>query len=85
LKQVVIDGSTVTTVDSTGADTLDSLARDLSHRGIRLALAAFHTETRMLLERTGFTATIGEDSIYATLKMAMETFQTANRNDRNIK
>jgi MFS superfamily sulfate permease-like transporter len=69
----------------TSAATLDALARNLSRQGVRLGLAGFRTETRNLLERTGVTATIGEDSIYATLKMAMETFQTANRNDRNIK
>jgi hypothetical protein len=40
------------------------------------------TTPGLLLYRFGaalvfFTATIGEDSIYPTLKMAMETFQTA--------
>jgi sulfate permease, SulP family len=75
LKQVVIDGSTINTIDSTGADTLDALARDLSRQGVRLGLAGFRTETRNLLERTGVTATIGADSVYETLKEAMTAFQ----------
>jgi MFS superfamily sulfate permease-like transporter len=75
LKQVVIDGSTINTIDSTGADTLDALARDLSRQGVRLGLAGFGTETKDLLERTGVTATIGTDSVYETLKEAMTAFQ----------
>jgi hypothetical protein len=95
LKQVVIDGSTINTIDSTGADTLDALARDLSRQGVRLGLAGFGTETKDLLERTGVTATIGTDSVYETLKEAMTAFQadhspprvepaTETWNDRNI-
>jgi high affinity sulfate transporter 1 len=75
LKQVVIDGSTVTTIDSTGADTIDALARDLARHGIRLGLAGFHTEARRMLDRTGVMATIGTCSVYPTLKVAMNAFQ----------
>ncbi len=75
LKQVVIDGTTINTIDSTGADTLDALARDLSRQGVRLALAGFRTEATNLLERTSVTATIGADSVYETLKEAMTAFQ----------
>jgi MFS superfamily sulfate permease-like transporter len=77
LKRVVIDGSTVNTIDSTGADTINALARDLSRRGIRLGLAGFRSETLSLFERTGVTATIGSDGIYATLKVAISAFQAA--------
>ena len=38
-------------------------------------LLLYRFETRMLLERTGVTAIIGSDSVYATLKVAMEAFQ----------
>ena len=74
LKWLVIDGSTVNTIDSTGAETLESLARDLARQGIRLGLASFRTETRCMLERSGAMAAIGADSVYPTLKSAMNAF-----------
>ena len=50
VKWVVIDGSTVTTIDSTGADAVEALDRDLARQGIRLGLAGFRTEARNMLE-----------------------------------
>jgi high affinity sulfate transporter 1 len=72
LKWVVIDGSTVNTIDSTGAETMESLARDLARQDIRLGLAGFRTETRRMLERSGAMAAIG--GIYPTLKSATAAF-----------
>lgn len=74
LKWVVIDGSTVNTIDSTGADTLESLARDLARRDIRLRLAGFRTEARAMLDRSGAMAAIGADALYPTLKSALNAF-----------
>ena len=71
---VVIDGSTVNTIDSTGAETIEALARDLARRGIQLKLAGFRTETRSMLERSGAMATIGVESVYPTLKSAANAF-----------
>jgi MFS superfamily sulfate permease-like transporter len=71
---LVIDGSTVNTIDSTGAETIESLARDLARQGVRLGLANFRTETRCMLERSGAMAAIGADSVYPTLKSAMNAF-----------
>ena len=61
LKWVVIDGSTVNTIDSTGAETIEVLASDLARQGIRLGLAGFRTETRAMLERAGAMSAIGAD------------------------
>jgi MFS superfamily sulfate permease-like transporter len=74
LKWVVIDGSTVNTIDSTGAETLEALAGDLGRKGIRLGLAGFRTETRSMLQRTGALAAIGTDFVYPTLKSAVNAF-----------
>jgi high affinity sulfate transporter 1 len=74
LKWLVIDGGTVNTIDSTGAETVGALARDLARRGIRFGLAGFRTETRCVLERSGAMAAIGADSVYPTLKFAMNAF-----------
>jgi high affinity sulfate transporter 1 len=74
LRWLVIDGSTVNTIDSTGSDTLEALARELARQGIRLALAGFRTDTRDMLQRTGALATIQTDAVYPTLKSAMNAF-----------
>ena len=74
LKWLVIDGSSVNTIDTTGADTVEALARDLARQGIRLGLAGFRTEVRSMLERAGAMAAIGTDSVYPTLKSAMSAF-----------
>jgi high affinity sulfate transporter 1 len=78
LKWLVIDGSTVNTVDSTGADTIEALARDLARQGVRLGLAGFRTETRCMLERSGAMTAIGADFVYPTLKSAMNAFLAAH-------
>ncbi len=72
---MVVDGSTVNTIDSTGAETIEALSRDLVRRGIRLALAGFRTEVRSMLERAGAMAAIGGDNVYPTLKSAMAAFR----------
>lgn len=74
LKWLVVDGSTVNTIDSTGAETVEALARDLARQGVRLALAGFRTETRNMLQRAGAMAAIGADSVYPTLKSAMNAY-----------
>ncbi len=74
LKWLVLDGSTVNTIDSTGAETVEALARDLARQGIRFGLAGFRTETRSMLQRAGAMAAIETDSVYPTLKFAMNAF-----------
>lgn len=74
LKWLVVDGSTVNTIDSTGAETVETLARDLARHGIRLGLAGFRTETRSMLQRAGAMAAIGTDCVYPTLKSAVKAF-----------
>ena len=76
LKWVILDGSTVNTIDSTGAETVEALARDLARQGIRLGLAGFRTGARGMLERSGTMAAIGADSVYPTLKSATSAFLT---------
>jgi MFS superfamily sulfate permease-like transporter len=80
LKWVVVDGSTINTIDSTGAETLEALARELDRKGIRLVLAGFRTETRAMLERAGAMSAVSSDRVYPTLKSAMNAFLAAHSN-----
>jgi sulfate permease, SulP family len=82
LRWLIVDGSTVNTIDSTGADTVESLAGDLASRGIRFGLAGFRTEVQNMLRRTGTMAVIGTDSVYPTLKSAMNAYLTSQSRPR---
>ena len=73
LKWLVIDGSTVNTIDSTGAETVEALARDLAQRGIRFGLAGFRTEAQRAPACRAM-AVIEADAVYPTLKFAMNAF-----------
>jgi sulfate permease, SulP family len=75
LKLLVLDGSTVNAIDSTGAETIEAIAVDLKQRGIRLALAGFRTEAKEMLVRTGAMAAIGTDCVFPTLKSAANAVQ----------
>jgi MFS superfamily sulfate permease-like transporter len=75
LELVVLDGSTINAVDSSGAETLEALAIELRRQGMRLALAGFRTETLDFLQRAGSMSALGADCVYPTLKSALKAFQ----------
>ncbi|MGH7182789.1 MAG: SulP family inorganic anion transporter [Nitrospiraceae bacterium] len=70
----ILDGSTMNTVDITGAEMLESLAEELAARGVRFGLANIRREVRNRLERAGTMERIGTDSIFTTLNTASDTF-----------
>ncbi len=78
MKLVIIDGNTVNAIDTSGAETLEELARELDRQGIRLGLAGFRTEARNFLLRTGTMSVIGAENVYPTLKSAMKAFEASS-------
>jgi len=74
LKWIVIDGGPINTVDSTGAEAWAALAQELRIRGVQLKLAACRTEVREMLQRSGVGAALGSDSLYPSLKTAINAF-----------
>ena len=77
----IVDRSTINLVDSTAAEMLEALARELSLRGVRFGLAKFRSEIRARLERSGVLARIGTDLIFPTLKSAINTFLVSQAED----
>jgi len=78
----------LTTVDSTGADAVEALARDLARQGIGLVLAGFRTDSRRMLERAGAMEAIGPDAVYPTLSAATDAFpesQGGGQDTRSMK
>jgi high affinity sulfate transporter 1 len=78
VKHVVLDGNTINAIDTSGAETLEELTRELDGRGIRLGLAGFRTEARNFLQRAGTMAVIGDENVYPTLKSAMKAFEASH-------
>ena len=72
IKWFIVDGSTINSIDSTGAAMLEALSEDLRARGIRLGFANIRTEVRTLLERSGVQAALGDGALFLTLKSAVD-------------
>ncbi|HEX7880262.1 MAG TPA: SulP family inorganic anion transporter [Candidatus Eisenbacteria bacterium] len=71
-RQVVIDGSPIVHVDSTGADMLSQLADELRANDIRLVLAEMHVRVLGILERSEALAHLGPGANFPTLEAAIE-------------
>ena len=72
IKWFIVDGSTLNSIDTTGAAILGALSEDLRARGIRLGFANLRTEVRALLERSGVQAALGDGALFPTLKSAVD-------------
>ena len=71
---VILDGSSISIVDITGAETLESLAGALAARGIRLGIANVRPEVHDLLDKAGTLETIGGNAVFPTLNTASDAF-----------
>ena len=76
---LILDGSSISTVDMTGAEVLESLAGGLAAQGIRLGIANVHPDVRDLLEKAGTLEAIGGDAVFATLNTASDAFLARKR------
>jgi high affinity sulfate transporter 1 len=72
---IVLDGGPINLVDVTGADTLESLAGELTARGIRLGLANTRRGVREMLDRAGVLERIGADAVFPSLDAAADAFR----------
>jgi high affinity sulfate transporter 1 len=73
---LVLDASPIVQLDSTGADTIAALADELGARGIRLVLASVHAQAQRMLERSGALERLGARAMFATLRSAVESYQS---------
>jgi anti-anti-sigma regulatory factor len=71
---LIVDGSTINTVDITGAEMLESLAGDLAARGVRFVLASLSCEVCNKLKSAEVVERTGTNSLFQTLNTASDTF-----------
>lgn len=68
---IVLDLQKLINVDTTGLDMLSNLQRKLARNGKRLLLAGANAQPLSLFERSGFTATLGQDNLCADVAAAL--------------
>jgi SulP family sulfate permease len=68
---LVIDLKNVIYVDSSGADTLNDLARACRKNGVRLIMCGLNNQPLDIAKRSGLTDTLGPDHLFADLKFGM--------------
>ena len=73
---LIIDGSPIVQLDSTGADAIAALADRLAQRGIRLVIGGALPRVRQVLERSGVASSLGPDGVFTTFRGAVEAHRS---------
>ena len=75
VKWFVLNTEAIVEVDITAVDVLEDLRRELTDRGLVVALARVKQDLRDELAPTGFLERIGEDRIFLTLPTTVDAFR----------
>ena len=71
VRAVVLEMRSVVSLDNTGLDAIENLARQLRRQGVRLMLAGLNPQPLALLQRSRFDSALGEHDIAADLGAAL--------------
>jgi MFS superfamily sulfate permease-like transporter len=75
---VIVAAEPITDVDTTAAEMLQELDKELAARGIELAFAELKDPVKDRLERYGLKKAIGHDSFFPTIGVAVHTYLEQN-------
>ena len=81
LRWVIVAAEPVTDVDTTAADMLTELDRDLDAAGVRLVFAELKDPVRAKVERYGLAERIEAQHFYPTIKSAVRAYKEAHGAD----
>ncbi|KQZ70345.1 MULTISPECIES: SulP family inorganic anion transporter [unclassified Nocardioides] len=79
VRWLVLNTEAMVEVDITAADALETLRRQMTERGVTLALARVKQDLRDELKPTGLLDRIGADRIFPTLPMAVSAYESSQR------
>jgi MFS superfamily sulfate permease-like transporter len=71
---LVVNAEAIVEIDSTAAEMLLALQRELADQGVRLALTRVKRELFSQLEAAGVVARVGEEHLYPTIPTAVAAF-----------
>lgn len=75
LKCVVLDAEAISDFDSTAAEALENLDRDLERTGVEFWIARANEPLRELLVVTGLTERFGKENIYPSVRAAVVAYR----------
>ncbi len=81
VRWVVVAAEPITDVDTTAAEMIQELDKELATRGVELAFAELKDPVKDRLSRYGLEMTIGQDSFFPTIGVAVKAFLEKNRID----
>ena len=81
---LVLDGSAIVHLDSTGALALDAVHSALRERGIVFGVAELNAEAKALLERAGVAENIGAENFFDDKEYAIRTFRLQKERDEML-
>ncbi len=76
---LVLNAEAIVEIDSTAAEMLQALPRELADRGVRLAFTRVKRKLRLQLEAAGVLALVGTERLYPTIPTAVAAFQARER------
>jgi SulP family sulfate permease len=79
---LVLNAEAIVDIDSTAAEMLLALPRELAARGVRLALTRVKRELHAQLDAAGLLALVGPEHVYPTIPTAVAAFRS--RGDRGV-
>jgi high affinity sulfate transporter 1 len=74
LRCFLLDAESMPLIDTTGAATIEEVRRELTEKGVALAIAGAKGPLRAMLDRTRLTQQIGSARLFPTLEAAVEEY-----------
>ncbi len=74
VSEVLIDAEGINLIDTTGAEMLLELQKELSRKNITLSFARVHDAVKDRMQTTGVVDLVGSDQFYETLQEGMDAF-----------
>ena len=72
LRFLLVAAGGINETDASGIEVLSNLADHLAEKGVTLVLSGVKKQVREVFDRTGVTAKLGRDNIYATDRLALD-------------
>ena len=76
---IILNAEAWTYLDATAIDMLEQLHAELADRGVTVAVARLKGHQRDIFEETGLTTRIGPDQFFATVRRAVDAFDSRPR------
>jgi anti-anti-sigma regulatory factor len=81
LKHIVIVANGINDIDASGEETLSLLVDRIRSAGLDVSLSGVNESVMKVLKKTHLDAKIGEDHLFPTIELALETIHPSTHRD----